>query len=149
MLFRSPANCGPTASGIKNIDAWLGEGKWDLIHFNFGIHDRATPVADYTARLEQLVARMKKTGAKLVWASTTPIPDSADGKQKAASIVERNAAAAKVMAAQGVSTDDLFAAITPRLAEMQNPNDVHFNAKGYDFLGQTVAEAISKALEAR
>ena len=148
-VHRAPANCGPTASGIKNIDAWLGEGKWDLIHFNFGIHDRATPVADYTARLEQLVARMKKTGAKLVWASTTPIPDSADGKQKAASIVERNAAAAKVMAAQGVSTDELFAAITPRLADLQNPNDVHFNAKGYDFLGQTVAEAISKALEAR
>ena len=148
-VHRAPANCGPTASGLKNLDAWLGDGKWDLIHFNFGIHDRATPVADYTARLEQLVGRMKKTGARLVWASTTPIPDTADGKQKAASIVERNAAAAKVMAAHGVPTDDLFAAITPHLAEMQNPNDVHFNAKGYDFLGRKVAESIAKALEAR
>lgn len=148
-VHRAPANCGPTASGLKNLDAWLGEGKWDLIHFNFGIHDRGTPVADYTARLGQLVGRMKKTGARLVWASTTPIPDTADGRQKAASIVERNAAAAKVMAAQGVPTDDLFAAITPHLAEMQNPNDVHFNSKGYDFLGQKVAEAIAKALEAR
>lgn len=148
-VHRAPANCGPTASGIKNLDAWLGDGKWDLIHFNFGIHDRATPLADYTGRLGQLVARMKETGAKLVWASTTPIPDSADGRQKAASIVERNAAAAKVMAAHGVPTDDLFAAIAPHLAEMQNPNDVHFNGKGYDFLGQKVAESIAKALEAR
>lgn len=148
-VHRAPANCGPTASGLKNLDAWLGGGKWDLIHFNFGIHDRETPVAGYSSRLEQLVERMKKTGARLVWASTTPIPDTADGKQKAASIVERNAAAAKVMAAYGVPTDDLFAAITPHLVEMQNPNDVHFNAKGYDFLGRKVAEAIAKVLEAR
>ncbi|MEZ5948542.1 MAG: SGNH/GDSL hydrolase family protein [Planctomycetaceae bacterium] len=93
-VHRAPANCGPTASGLKNIDVWLGDGKWDLIHFNFGIHDRNTPLPDYLQRLELLIKRMRQTGAKLVWASTTPIPDSPDGKQTARSIVERNAAAA-------------------------------------------------------
>lgn len=146
-VHRAPANCGPTASGLKNIEVWLGDGRWDAIHFNFGIHDRNTPIADYKARLEQLIVRMKKTGAKIIWASTTPIPDSSDGKQTAASIIERNKAAAEVMAQHGVATDDLFAAITPHLAEMQPPNDVHFNAKGYDFLGQTVGAAIEKALK--
>jgi hypothetical protein len=61
-VHRAPANCGPTSSGLKNIDVWLGDGKWDLIHFNFGIHDRNTPVADYTQRLDQLIQRMQKTG---------------------------------------------------------------------------------------
>lgn len=145
-VHRAPANCGPTASGMKNIEVWLGDGKWDVIHFNFGIHDRNTPVADYVQRLEQLITRMKQTGAKLVWASSTPIPDTADGKQTAASMVERNKAAAELMQKHGVAVDDLFTAITPHLAEMQNPNDVHFNAKGYDFLGETVAAAIEKAL---
>lgn len=146
-VHRAPANCGPAASGIKNIEVWLGDGKWDVIHFNFGIHDRNTPLADYTQRLSQLIERMKQTGAKLVWASTTPIPDDLPKKQTAASIVERNAIAAELMKRQGVATDDLFAAITPHLGEMQNPNDVHFNAKGYDFLGETVAEAIEAALK--
>lgn len=146
-VHRAPANCGPTASGIKNMDVWLGNGKWDVIHFNFGIHDRNTPLTDYTQRLEQLIERMKKTGARLIWASTTPIPDSPDGKQTAASIVERNKAAAGVMKKHDVLTDDLFAAITPRLAELQPPNDVHFNAKGYDFLGETVAASIQQALK--
>ena len=41
----------------------------------------------------------------------------------------------------------LLTAITPHLAEMQNPNDVHFNAKGYDFLGQTVAKAIEAVVK--
>jgi lysophospholipase L1-like esterase len=146
-VHRAPANCGPTASGLKNIEVWLGDGKWDVIHFNFGIHDRATPLADYTQRLEKLVERMKKTGARLIWASTTPIPDDPAKKQTAASIIERNRAAAEVMARHGVASDDLFTAITPHLAEMQNPKDVHFNAKGYDFLGQTVAASIQKALK--
>jgi hypothetical protein len=43
-VHRAPANCGPTASGLKNMEAWLGDGKWDVIHFNFGIHDRNTPI---------------------------------------------------------------------------------------------------------
>jgi lysophospholipase L1-like esterase len=145
-VHRAPANCGPTATGIKKMDVWLGDGKWDVIHFNFGIHDRATPISNYTQRLEQLIERMKKTGAKLIWASTTPIPDDPSKKQTAASIVERNKAAAELMKKHGVTIDDLFAAITPHVAEMQNPQDVHFNAKGYDVLGETVAEAIESQL---
>jgi len=145
-VHRAPANCGPTASGLRNIDVWLGDGKWDVIHFNFGIHDRGTPVADYTQRLERLVERLKQTGAKLVWASTTPIPDDPAQKQTAASIVERNRAAAELMARHGVAVDDLFTAITPHLAEMQNPGDVHFNAQGYEFLGRTVAACLEQNL---
>ena len=146
-IHRAPANCGPTSLGVKKIDEWLGEGQWDVIHFNFGIHDRNTPLAEYSQRLEQLVERMKTTGAKLVWASTTPIPDDAAKKQTAASIVERNEAAAAIMAKHDVTVDDLFTTITPHLETMQNPNDVHFNAGGYEFLGQRVADAITETLD--
>jgi len=146
-VHRAPENCGPTANGLKKLDVWLGRGKWDVIHFNFGIHDRGTPLADYESRLAQIIIRLKATGAKLIWASTTPIPDNPAQNQTAASIVERNQAAAVLMKKHGIATDDLFAAITPHLAEMQNPNDVHFNAKGYDFLGETVAKAIEAAVK--
>ena len=148
-VHRAPANCGPTASGIKNIETWLGDGRWDVIHFNFGIHDRNTPIPDYTHRLEQLVERMKKTGARLVWASTTPIPDDPSKNQSATSIVDRNEAASVVMRAHGVATDDLFAAVSPHLADMQNPGDVHFNGKGYEFLGEAVARAVEQHLPPR
>lgn len=145
-VHRAPANCGPTSTGLKKMDVWLGDGKWDVIHFNFGIHDRATPLADYATRLEQLVERMEKTGAKLIWASTTPIPDVAN-KYSAESIVERNAAAAEMMKKHQVAIDDLFTAITPRLAELQNPNDVHFNGPGNEFLGRQVAAYIRSMLK--
>jgi lysophospholipase L1-like esterase len=141
-VHRAPANCGPTASGLKNLEVWLGEGKWDVIHFNFGIHDRATPAADYVKRLEEIVTRLEKTGAKLIWASTTPIPDNPAQKQTAQSVVEKNALAAEVMTKHGIPTDELFGAMTPRLKEFQPPLDVHFTGAGYDFLGAKVGESI-------
>lgn len=79
-------------------------------------------------------------------ASTTPIPNDAAKKQAAASTVERNNGAAELMQQHGVVTNELFAAIAPHPAEMQKPNDVHFNGKGQDFLGATVAEAIEAEL---
>lgn len=147
-VHRAPENCGPTANGLKKLDVWLAGEKWDIIHFNFGIHDRATPPADYRQRLEALVTRMKATGAKVIWASTTPIPpDTKDGPKAAEAIVEKNRIAAEVMAKEGVAVDDLFAFITPHLAKVQNPKDVHFNNEGYELLGKQVAAAITAELK--
>jgi len=82
-VHRILTNGGPTKNGVANIEKWLGGGKWDVIHFNWGIHDlkympdgkRQVEPAGYEANLRKLVARMKATGAKLIWATTTPIPD--------------------------------------------------------------------------
>ncbi|MBL8830542.1 MAG: SGNH/GDSL hydrolase family protein, partial [Planctomycetaceae bacterium] len=38
-LHRIPTNGGPTTNGLANIDKWLGDSKWDVIHFNWGLHD--------------------------------------------------------------------------------------------------------------
>ena len=147
-VHRAPANCGPTTTGIKKLDVWLGQGDWDLIHFNFGIHDRKTPLKDYEARLAKIVKRLKAAGDKVVWASSTPIPD--DWKSQAnlgKSMVERNAVAAKLMKEQGVILNDLFAFISPQLKETQNSRDVHFNSEGYKRLGGQVARVIERTLK--
>src|SRR6266853_1547477 len=38
-VHRIPTNGATTANGLKNLDAWLGTERWDVIHFNFGLHD--------------------------------------------------------------------------------------------------------------
>jgi lysophospholipase L1-like esterase len=148
-VHRAPENCGPVANGLRKLDVWLGGQKWDVIHFNFGIHDRATPIADYGKRLEEFLDRVEKTGAKIVWASTTPIPDDPSKKQSAASIIERNGVAAEIVKKRGHLIDDLFADISPKLDALQNPNDVHFNAAGYDFLGSRVAASLVACIDAK
>lgn len=149
-VHRAPENCGPTANGIKKMDIWLGEGKWDVIHFNFGIHDRKTSAKDYEDRLELIVKQLKATGAKLIWASTTPIPpDTKDGPEATTSIIEKNRIAADIMKKNMVHVNDLFDFITPQLSKVQNPMDVHFKGEGYDMLGRQVALKIEQVLKTK
>ena len=151
-VHRAPANCGSTASGLKNIEAWLGDGQWDVVHFNFGLHDRMTSMADYTSRLDKLVERLKATRAAVVWASTTPlaaVADKPDTGKTAAAIIEKNTAAAGIMQKHGIGIDDLHTFITPHLGDVQPPADVHFTEAGYQLLGGQVAESILAALNAR
>jgi GDSL-like Lipase/Acylhydrolase family len=147
-VHRAPENCGPTANGLKKIEVWLGDGRWDAIHFNFGIHDRKTSAADYEMRLETLIARMKQTGAKILFATTTPVPpDTKDGPEIVAQIAEKNEIAGRVMQEHSIVINDLHAFLSPQLEGIANPKDVHFNTKGYELMGQRVAKAIEAVLK--
>ncbi|KAF0170824.1 MAG: acyl-CoA thioesterase I [Limisphaerales bacterium] len=157
-VHRIPANGGPTVNGLKNLKAWLGSGKWDVIHFNFGIHDakfmapgkQQVPPADYERNLRELVKQLQATGARLIWATTTPIPDGELNPPRTFDQVPTyNAAALKVMTEAGVTLNDLNAHITPHLAKLQNPKDVHFNQEGSAFLAQAVAAKIGAQLPKR
>ena len=168
-VHRPKANCGPTDSGLKYIDKWLGEGKWDVIHFNWGLHDvmhylnsvaredrvphategafRRNSPEQYEKKLRELVAKLRATGATLIWASTTPIPDSSTGMWKPGDSALYNKIAAAVMTDNGIATDDLWAFAEPKLAEIQNEGDVHFSSKGSAFLGNEVARVIEQVLK--
>jgi lysophospholipase L1-like esterase len=150
-VLRIPENGADTANGVKKIDSWLGESKWDVIHFNWGLHDlkvtpegsRQVPIDVYEKNLGALVARLKKTSAVLIWATTTPVPE---GKQspvrEAADGPKYNAAARRVMEANGIAVDDLYMAALPRLQQIQLPLNVHFNAAGWEVLGRQAAASI-------
>ena len=161
-VHRPRANCGPTTRGLQAIDQWLGTKKWDVIHFNWGLHDlkyisekggltdvgqgkQQVPIDQYEQNLEKLVLRLKQTGAKLIWASTTPVPEGAKGRV-VGDAVKYNAAAKKVMDKHGVATDDLYAFAFPRLKEIQRPANVHFTPQGSQALAEQVAASVLKAL---
>jgi lysophospholipase L1-like esterase len=155
-VHRVPENGGPTTHGLKNLDRWLGEGKWDVVSFNWGLHDLKVDregkyqvaIDDYEKNLRSLVARLKKTGAKLIWVSTTPVPE---GKlspvRKPGDEVKYNAIAKKVMEENGVAVNDLHAFAAARLREIQMPANVHFTKAGSEVLGKEVASVIEAALK--
>lgn len=99
---RIPRNGGDTQTGFETLErAGLGKGKWDVIHFNWGLHDlkyvrpgkngKATldvetgkqvrSVEDYVRNLEKLVVMMKASGAELIFATTTPVPPGSGGRK--------------------------------------------------------------------
>ena len=154
-VHRIPTNGGPTKNGTANLAKWLGESKWDVIHFNFGLHDlrhmedgkRQVEPADYEKNLRSLVADLKKTGAKLIFGTTTPVPEGKLTPQRTfGDVATYNDIALKVMKENGVAIDDLNAAVAPDIAKLQNPNDVHYNAEGYAVLGQAVVKSLNAAL---
>jgi len=148
-------NCGPTSHGVERIDVWLGEGKWDVVHFNFGLHDlkrmedgkQQVPIEQYEANLKTIVGKLKATGAKLIWASTTPVPDAKVSPPRSnADVIAYNEVAAKVMTENAIPIDDLYSFALPRLADIQTPANVHFTPAGSRALAEQVAWAIRKAL---
>jgi acyl-CoA thioesterase-1 len=155
-VHRIAENGGPTSHGVQKIDEWLGAGHWDVIHFNFGLHDlrimedgkHQVALSDYEGNLRRIVARMKATGARLVWASTTPVPDAkVDPPRHSADVPLFNAAARKIMEENGIAIDDLFALAEPQLAVIQLPANVHYTPAGYEVLARQVAAEIRKALQ--
>jgi lysophospholipase L1-like esterase len=161
-----PMNGGATSRGLKRLDEWVGRGEWDLIHFNWGLHDLCwrnpklkgsgrrdkvngevtSTVEQYSKNLADLVTRLEKTGAQLIWATTTPIPKGEPGRF-AREELKYNAAAARIMKARGISINDLHGRITPHIAELQKKGgDVHFTRKGSRFLAERVAAVIVKKL---
>jgi acyl-CoA thioesterase-1 len=154
-VHRITTNGGPTSNGVANIDKWLGDQKWDLIHFNFGLHDlkimdtgkHQVPIEDYEKNLETLVARMQKTGAKLIWATTTPVPEGKlNPPRDPADVLKFNEVALAVMQRRRVAVNDLYTAMLPNVATMQLPVNVHFKPEGYEFLATRCASAIRKEL---
>jgi acyl-CoA thioesterase-1 len=154
-VHRVPANGGSTTNGLAHLDEWLGTSRWDVIHFNWGLHDlivldggeHTVPIASYEQNLEKLVIRLKQTGAELIWASTTPVPEGKlDPPRRAGDEVTYNEAARRVMRAHGVAINDLHTFSAARLAQIQMPANVHFTLAGSTALAEPVAEIIQTAL---
>lgn len=151
-VHRIPTNGGPTTNGTAHIGEWLAPGKWDVIHFNWGLHDlkimdggkHQVEPAEYEANLRALVAKMKATGAKLIWASTTPVPEGRlNPPRRPADVPVYNEIAARVMRENGIPTNDLFLTAGARLREIQLPENVHFRPEGYRELAEAVARSIA------
>ena len=166
-VHRIPQNGGPTKLGIEHIEQWLGPGRWDVIHFNWGLHDlmffpdpKVEPTQHeqdqldlYERNLRVLVARLKQTGARLIWATSTPVPDQMSSPRsppnRSGMVKRYNEAAARVMQANHILVNDLHAHVAPVVAKLQRANDVHFGTEGSEFLAKKVAAEITAALSGK
>ena len=160
-------NCAGTNHGVTRIDDWLkiDGGEFDVIHFNWGLHDlkrvdaktksnsndpgdphQAEPDV-YEKQLREIVGKLQATNAKLIFATTTPVPA---GKLKphrdVQDVVKYNDIAKKIMAEHNIAVDDLYSAVLPKLNELQRPVNVHFTPQGSEFLAREVTGSVREAL---
>tara|TARA_R110000850_G_scaffold159723_5_gene284050 strand:- start:908 stop:1552 length:645 start_codon:yes stop_codon:yes gene_type:complete len=161
-VIHNRGNAGPTQRGLDSIDQWLGDKEWEVIHFNWGLWDMyhwryedfdQSPEA-YEKNLETLVGRLKKTGARLIWATTTPACPEPEKKIKVLVDPETEAkylaAARRVMEANEIEVNDLQALMAPKRVEYGlADNDVHYSPAGSEMLAKQVTEKILSALNGK
>ena len=104
-------------------------------------------IPQYEANLRQIVTRLKATGARLVFAPTTPVPTQCvwryAGEEK-----PFNEAAVRVMKQMGVDVNDVAAFAREHAEQLQIPLTVHYTPAGYTKLAEKVAESVRAPLDA-
>ncbi len=156
-VHRIPENGGPTTTGLLKIEQWLrteDDKRWDVIHFNWGLHDikltgdrQQVLLHQYEHNLRHLVKKLHGTNAKLIWASTTPVPEGkVSPLRKNEDVIRYNAVAKKIMEEEEVVINDLYQAAWLDLKSWQQPVNVHFTSKGSRALGELVSRSIRERL---
>ncbi|MCO8121247.1 SGNH/GDSL hydrolase family protein [Stieleria sp. TO1_6] len=160
-------NAQHTGTGLAKLDQWIGNTQWDVIHFNWGLWDLCyrhpeskvqgrrdkvngtvtTSLEQYETNLDELVSRLKRTDAKLIWANTTVVPKEEAGRI-VGDDVKYNEVAAKIMKKNGILINDLHS-LTKQFSadDFASPGNVHYTQDGYRKIGQQVTDHILKALK--
>jgi lysophospholipase L1-like esterase len=164
-VHRPPLNCHSSRQILAELDDYLGDKPWDVIHINCGGHDFSfrkgtdgpylpppegkilVPLDEYKSNLQAIVRRLQQTKANIVWATTTPMSANymQKGYRRQAELDSYNAAATQIMQEAKIPINDLYA-LTKNDAESLLKDGVHFTPHAYDMLAKAVAESIQKQL---
>ena len=146
-------------------DGWNFE--WAVIHFNVGLHDlkylldgklnkeegkQVTSLKQYEKNLHSIVAYLKDLSpkSKLIFATTTPVPEDANGRISGDSI-RFNEVASKVMKQyEDIQVNDLYEFTKTKLkGQNVKPNNVHFTKEGSRLQGIEVARVVADSIGIR
>jgi hypothetical protein len=148
-------NCRFAKYSLWNFCTWVAElGQPDIIHWNNGIWDAYhlnadigvfTPLDEYKTYLKRLLKEMRKTGAKIIWATTTAVNDQC-GVCNNAEIDLYNAEAVKLMQAEGLEINDLNRLIKANIAGYIAEDGVHLTPDGIEVCAAACATVLARQL---
>jgi lysophospholipase L1-like esterase len=136
----------------QQIALVLDNTRFDVIHFNNGLHGWQHSEAEYRRAFPGFLATIQKHApkAKLIWAATTPLKESTNAPPASPTqasnerVAARNAIAAEYVKAQGIPVNDLNA-LARGHPELYS-DGVHFNREGIALQARQVATQIEHLL---
>ena len=160
IVAHNPGNGGSTVNGVKNIEKWLDNRQWDIILFNFGLHDLvhkdqenkydvengkiSVPLDVYRENLESIVAKLQEYTASLYFVTTTVVPENSAGR-KVEDPAKYNEVAQEVMKKNGIEVIDLYTASLTIHPKNSKPGNVHYTPEGYEQLASYIIKAVKSA----
>ncbi len=150
-LTTSRCICDPVF--FDELKLILAQYRFDVIHFNNGLHGWGYAEDQYKAAFPRLLDTLQQhgRGSTLIWRTTTPVRnrEALDKLSETTDRVrQRNAIAAGFVEPLGLPVDDLFALVIDH-PEYYSPDGVHFNAEGIRAQARQVAQAIHSHLPDR
>jgi len=162
LITHNPGNGGSTRRGVDSLDVWLKNKKWDLITFNFGLHDMlykdeqnkndavngkvAVSLEEYQKNLVLIVNRLKKSTKILLFVNTTVVPENSSGR-KVEDPAKYNEVALEVMKNNHIPVIDLYSASQVIHPKTSKPGNVHYSPEGYELLAAELVKSIKEALK--
>jgi len=146
VTFFATSKCVCDKSYLRSLAFFLDENDYAVIHFNNGLHSLSSNRQDWETCLRAAVKLIKEKGkgAKIIWASSTPLKDP----KLTEKAQELNAIAARVMAAEGVPTDDLFALMNPLDREANWSDTFHFKGDAKKMQAKAIGDCVRSVLGA-
>jgi lysophospholipase L1-like esterase len=166
-VSHNPGNAQHTGNGLKNIESWIVADDWDIIQFNWGLWDLcyrhpdskvqgqrdkingtiSVNAKDYQKNLDAIVKLIRKNSkAELVFVTTTYVPEGEAGRFME-DARKYNEIARRVMNANKVKINDIYSLSKEIHLEYGKGNDdVHYTEKGYELIGQHIADYLKQEI---
>jgi lysophospholipase L1-like esterase len=135
---------------LAEVALVLGQCRFDVVHFNNGLHGSGYSEEEYGQHFPELIATIRKHAAqaKLIWATTTPVRQAGNLNviaEDAKRVEARNKIAEGIVGREKIAVNDLFGLVKDH-PKYWSADGVHFNAQGIAAQAAQVATRIAEAL---
>lgn len=149
--------CKNTEHGVGCLSHWIGGHTWDVIVFNFGLHDigldyEHVDLERYLQNLETIATELRRHAERLYWVTTTPVPSvPLSPPRTQCDVLRYNEAAAEIMRRANITVIDMFTFVMgmcdnktyySSCTGVQLRDNVHFTPAGYARMAHYAQQAI-------
>jgi len=154
-------NCQFSLYTLASLERWLKQLREpDIVHWNNGIHDSGhnparsplqIPVEIYRLTLEFILQRLQKTGAQIIWATTTPVHPkrpfvNTQWAWRNEEIDQYNSTALDLMKSRGIPINDLHSIVMSDVDKYLSEDMLHLSEEGKHKCAEAAVTAIKAYL---
>lgn len=141
-------------------------GRFDVVHWNNGYWDMNVefpmveamhPVDEYVHFLKRIIAEIRRNGAEIIFATTTPVLESGHAIDNTGTgvkinysddwVKKYNNAAKKLMLEENITVNDLYTLMLSGKNYYKCEDMLHLTEEGYKLCARQVARLITEKLQ--
>ena len=166
VIYSNEQNGRFASFSLSKLNGLLAEagGKVDLVHFNNGYWDMTSlingemmhPIPEYLHFLKRIIDLSRFAGAKVAFATTTPLIDAVEAEDNTGTgvtisarnevVIEYNNAAKALMKTEGVAVNDLYEFCIKHPTCYKCEDLLHHSHEGNLACAKVIADFIKKEL---